>query len=132
MLDARTVCIYELAFGVQRLIVAQIDRTSTDYAGDVRYPESAPWVDWGPYLWADRDNLRSDGLNWCNGQNNARCNSGAQKDVRWGKPDDPSQWGDFTHPSALGAQKVANLLVKFFTKTVPNGGSPFVQHWNQQ
>jgi hypothetical protein len=88
-------------------------------------------VDWGPYLWADRENKRSDQLNWCNGQGDNSC-AQSQQDVRWGKPGDPSQWGDFTHPSANGAKKVADQLVKFFTKTVPNGGSPFVQHWNQQ
>ena len=59
---------------------------------------------------------------------------GAQRDVRdgdiFGDPD--LYWGDYTHPSAAGAKKVADLLVKFFTKSVANGGSPFVQHWNQR
>lgn len=43
---------YEYGFAIQRTIVAQINRTTNDYVGDVRYPESAPWVDWGPYIWA--------------------------------------------------------------------------------
>jgi hypothetical protein len=127
---------YENGFTVQRLILAQINQAagqSNDaYSGLVDYG-NAPWFDWGPYLWADGDKLRSDGLNWCNGQNNSRCNSGAQKDVRWGTdPPDPLRWADFTHPSAAGAKKVADQLLKFFTKSVANGGSPFVQHWNQQ
>ena len=127
---------YEMGFTVQRLIVAQIQQaagqsSNDQYSGVVDY-SNAPWFDWGPYLWADGENKRSDLLNWCNGQNDANCNFGAQKDVRWGNPQDPNQWGDLTHPSAAGAQKVANMLVNFFTKSAANGGSPFVQHWNLQ
>jgi hypothetical protein len=123
---------YESGFAVQRLIVAQINQASgpEQYAGTLSYA-LAPWFDWGPYLWADGENKRSDQLNWCNAQGDANC-SLAQHDVRWGNPQDPSQWGDFTHPAAAGAQKVADKLVTFFTKGVLNGGSPFVQHWNQQ
>lgn len=53
-----------------------------------------PWLAWGPYLWTDGTRGgRSDGLTW-------ECD-----DVR----------SDGTHPSALGADKVAQLLVHFFT-----------------
>jgi lysophospholipase L1-like esterase len=53
-----------------------------------------PWVAWGPYLWTDGERGRKDGLAWT-------C-----ADVR------PS---DGTHPSEAGRQKVAQLLLRFFT-----------------
>jgi hypothetical protein len=53
-----------------------------------------PWVAWGPYLWTNGEKGRKDGLVWT-------C-----ADVR------PS---DGTHPSESGRQKVAQLLLKFFT-----------------
>ncbi len=56
--------------------------------------KSRPWLAWGPYLWTDGTKGRSDGLVWT-------C-----ADVR----------ADGTHPSPTsGAQKVAGLLLKFFT-----------------
>jgi hypothetical protein len=122
---------YEEAFAVQRIIVAQINASpdATGGSGTVDVA-SAPWVDWGPYLWADGENPRSDGLFWCSQQTTGIC-KGAN-DVRYGNPQDPATyWGDFTHPTADGAKKVANLMVNFFTKTVANGGSQFVQGWNQ-
>lgn len=51
------------------------------------------WVGWGPYLWTDGTHARSDGLTWL-------C-----EDVQ----------PDGTHPSARGVQKVARLLLQFFT-----------------
>jgi hypothetical protein len=47
---------------------------------------------WGPYLWADGTNPRSDGLTWL------------ITDLE----------GDHTHPSAAGEEKVAGLLASFF------------------
>jgi hypothetical protein len=56
--------------------------------------KSRPWLAWGPYLWTDGTKGRSDGLVWT-------C-----ADVR----------ADGTPPSPTsGAQKVAGLLLRFFT-----------------
>ncbi len=52
-----------------------------------------PYVTWGPYLWADGENPRSDGLTWLAGDLMSDC----------------------VHPSASGARKVANMLLAFFT-----------------
>jgi hypothetical protein len=55
-----------------------------------------PWIGWGPYVWTDGRKGRSDGFVWT-------CD-----DVK----------RDGTHPSAVGAAKVARLLLDFF-KTDP-------------
>ena len=59
-------------------------------------PVVAPWLSWGPYLWADGPIPRSDRFNWlCSDLQN-----------------------DFTHPSSTGIAKVASELLCFF-KTDP-------------
>ena len=70
-------------------------------AGNLDYNTSAPWLAWGPYLWADGTNARSDGLSWL------------VTDLQ----------SDGTHPSAAGRQKVANLLMDFMLT------SPQTQSW---
>jgi hypothetical protein len=52
-----------------------------------------PWVGWGPYLWTNGERGRKDGFVWT-------C-----ADTRT----------DGTHPSPSGQQKVAQLLLSFFT-----------------
>ena len=81
---------YESAFAVRWAIERQA-------AGDTALaPEGpqqrAPWLAWGPYLWADGLNPRSDGL-------------------IWERADFVS---DGTHPSDAGRAKVARMLLNFF------------------
>jgi|GEM_PF-1299536 len=125
---------FELGFSVQRLIVDQINQVDDGWSGTVNYlPDShgvnqgnAPWVDWGPYLWAYGETPRLfDGLKWCGIQNDFNCPN--VPDVLSGdqtSPDLQAQfWGDFTHPSGAGVQKAANQLVNFIQN------SPFVKPW---
>jgi hypothetical protein len=84
---------YESGFAVKWLIADQI-------AGDPQLnfdpnvgEVMAPWLAWGPYLWADGLTPRSDGLIW-------ECGDLA---------------ADGTHPSESGRTKVANLLIDFFS-----------------
>lgn len=118
---------YEEGFAAQRIIVAQINRTPDNYSGNVRYPEDTPWVDWGPYLWASGPSVSTHtGLFWCNGQNSPPCN--LARDVRDGDPLDSNFWGDYTHPSASGAKKVADRIVDFITNS-QNPNHVWVAPW---
>jgi len=108
---------YEYGFSAKWLIQAQIDQirngTVDTAAGDLSYTTGAgAWTAWGPYLWADGTNPRSDGLIWCNGQSGSPCN---------GEVDFQS---DGIHPSTdSGVPKVENLLMKFFST------SPYTPVW---
>jgi hypothetical protein len=89
---------YESGFSVKWLIQAQIQQMkhngaiSDPRAGNLDYNSAAPWIAWGPYLWADGTHPRSDGLNW-----------------------QRSDFGpDGTHPSATGIAKVETTLLSFF------------------
>ncbi len=121
---------YEWGFGVQRIITAQIRQVggitnpSDSYSGEVDYT-TAPWFDWGPYLWAYGTTPRNyDQLVWCNGQFLTQCNNGNERDVLYGDLLNPTTyWGDYTHPTGLGVQKVAGQLVNFI-KT-----SPWITPW---
>ena len=125
---------YEEGIGVQRLIVAQINRTADAYTGNVRYPEDTPWFDWGPYIWANGANLSpGNQLFWCDSTTRQlqQC-QGNLGDFRYGDDADPTTyWGDHTHPTYKAQEKVANQLVIFIGKD-PLGikpGSPFVTPW---
>jgi hypothetical protein len=87
---------YETGFSVKWVIEAQIrqrDGLGIDpAAGDLSYA-AAPYLAWGPYLWADGTTPRSDGLTWV-------CS-----DYRV---------SDGTHPETTGRTKVANMLMAFF------------------
>jgi hypothetical protein len=99
---------YESGFAVKRLIGAQINQMngggSDPLAGDLNNGPGgpAPWVGWGPYLWADGTNPRqSDGLTWLQSDFGA----------------------DGTHPSNAGRQKVATQLMRYFIN------SPLTHDW---
>jgi hypothetical protein len=80
---------YHSAFSVRWTIEEQMTGS-----GGLRYDgpgAPAPWIGWGPYLWADGMRARSDGLSWSCGDFQA----------------------DGTHPSASGRQKVAERLLQF-------------------
>lgn len=78
---------FQSAFSVRWTIEEQL-RGRLQYDGDT---PAAPWLAWGPYLWADGMNPRSDGLTWACADLSA----------------------DGTHPSSAGRQKVAQALLSF-------------------
>ena len=82
---------YESGFSVKWVIEKQINGDATLAA--IGATPVAPWVAWGPYLWADGTTQRVDGFSW-------QC-----ADV---------VTSDGTHPSSTGQQKVATLLLNFF------------------
>jgi len=88
---------YESGLAVKWLIEAQINQTRNGAidprAGDLNYTTPAPWIAWGPYLWADGAHPRSDGLVWLQQDFDAE---------------------DGIHPSPSGERKVGNLLLIFF------------------
>ena len=80
---------YQSAFSVKWLIEAQLTGSpELDYETG-----RAPWLAWGPYLWADGTTERDDGLTWV-------CSD--------------LQASDGTHPADSGRQKVARMLLDFF------------------
>jgi hypothetical protein len=88
---------YEYGFSVKWAIQSQIEQERSGkvdpIAGDLDYKKgAAPWIAWGPYLWADGTVARSDGLTW-----------------------NPSEFqADGTHPNKEGVDKVAKMLLDFF------------------
>jgi hypothetical protein len=83
---------YESAFSVKWLIEDQINGAPELNHDPRRGPVNAPWLSWGPYLWADGLSARVDGLIW-------ECADFAP---------------DGTHPSPAGSGKVGELLLDFF------------------
>jgi len=97
---------YESGLAAKWLIEAQINQMNGGgidrLAGDLDYTSGiAPWLAWGPYLWADGLNPRSDGLVW--------------EHIDLGN--------DGTHPSQSGEEKVGSMLLDFMLN------SPFTRPW---
>jgi len=95
---------YESAFAVKWLIEAQINQLAggepDPVAGDLSL-EVAPWLGWGPYLWADGLTPRGDGLIWeCSDFNT-----------------------DGTHPATGAREKVGAMLLDFMLT------SPYSTPW---
>lgn len=83
---------YEGAFAMRWVIQDQINKSAELNADESRGAVVAPWLLWGPYLWADGTTPRkADGFKW----------------------ESSDFGGDGTHPSDAGRQKVADLLLKF-------------------
>jgi len=97
---------YESGFAVKWLIADQLTgKPELNYdpaKGQIR----APWLAWGPYVWADGIRANKDGLSYV-------------------RADYTEQ--DGTHPSASGREKVAASLLDFL-KTEPTAQSWFTGH----
>jgi hypothetical protein len=89
---------YESGFAMKWLIETQISQRRggeiTREWGDLT-EGAAPWLAWGPYLWANGAAPRADGLVWL--------------------PEDFAD--DGTHPSTSGEEKVGRLLLEFFSNS---------------
>jgi hypothetical protein len=84
---------YHSGFSVKWMIEKQIEGDPALNYDPARGPVKAPWLAWGPYLWADGVKPRSDGLTY------------VRSDLA----------ADGTHPAPNGArEKVARLLLDFF------------------
>ena len=89
---------YETGFAVKWVIEAQLNQMYMEgapidsEAGNLSYETVAPWVAWGPYLWANGDEPRLDGLFWL--------------------PEDFK--ADGTHPARFGIEKIADILLDYF------------------
>jgi hypothetical protein len=83
---------FETGFSVKWMIEKQINGDASLNYNPVLGPVVAPFLSWGPYLWANGPNPRSDALVWL------------QSDMVL----------DCTHPSASGEAKVAQMMMNFF------------------
>jgi hypothetical protein len=83
---------YESGFSVKWLIEEQIKGDKELNFDPKNGAVKAPWLSWGPYLWANGTTKNADGLAY------ARDDFG----------------GDGTHPTQAGQKKVAEHMLKFF------------------
>jgi hypothetical protein len=83
---------YESGFSVKWLIAQQLEGDPALNFDPQKGPVRAPWLAWGPYIWANGAAKHADGLSY--------------------EPGDLG--GDGTHPSLAGRDKVAKLLLHFF------------------
>ncbi len=82
---------YHSGFAVKWLIEAQINGEPQLNYDPAQGEVAAPWLAWGPYLWADGQTPRRDGLTWT-------CDD----------------FADGTHPGSPARDKVAAMLLDFF------------------
>ena len=92
---------FETGFAVKWMIEKQINGDPELNFDPSRGEVRVPFLTWGPYLWADGMNPRSDGLVW------------TVEDLT----------RDCTHPTDSGKTKVANMLSTFFKS------DPLAQGW---
>lgn len=84
---------FEAGFATKWMVEKQIDGSPELNFDPANGSINAPYLAWGPYLWIDGQNPRSDGRVWL--------------------PEDLTS--DCTHPSWSGTQKVAEMLWEFFS-----------------
>ena len=96
---------YESAFAIKWIIKDQMAGNPELNCDPAKGAVRAPWVAWGPYLWADGVKGRKDGLVYLR---------------------DDLTTTDRTHPSLSGREKVVKLLMDFF-KNDPTSRPWFVQ-----
>jgi hypothetical protein len=84
---------YQYGFAVKWLLAEQLSGSAALNFDPAKGAVTAPWMSWGPYLWADGMKPRSDGLTW-------ECQDFEQ--------------GDGIHPSPSGEEKVSQMLISFF------------------
>jgi hypothetical protein len=84
---------FESAFSVKWLVEQQIQGDKSLNFDPARGEVKAPWLSWGPYLWANGSTPREDGFSY--------------------EPADFTP-NDGTHQSQSGQRKVGQLLLKFF------------------
>ncbi len=96
---------YETGFAVKWLVAEQIDGRVDLNADPSRGPVAAPWLSWGPYLWANGQNPRLDGFQFVL---------------------DDFRENDRMHESPSGQLKVGKQLVDFFA-TDPTSRSWFLK-----
>lgn len=84
---------YETGFGVKWAIADQLAGKPDMNFDPKKGAVMAPWVEWGPYFWTDGVKGRKDGFVYL------------REDVG----------NDGLHPSPKGQEKIAQLLLKFFT-----------------
>ena len=83
---------YESGFSVKWLIEEQIKGDKELNFDPDKGAVQAPWLSWGPYLWANGKAKRDDGLSY----------------------EESDFADDGTHPSMAGRRKVAQQLLTFF------------------
>ncbi len=92
---------FETGFAVKWLIADQIGGDPELNYDPSSGPVRAPWLAWGPYLWADGMRSREDGLQW------------SREDFG----------DDLTHPSDRGIEKVVTLIEEFLKN------DPIAKRW---
>lgn len=83
---------FQSGFSVKWLIESQINGDPALNFDPAQGAVKAPWLSWGPYMWADGTTPRTDGLTWACGDFES----------------------DGVHPSASGEEKVAISLLNYF------------------
>jgi hypothetical protein len=88
---------YESGFSVKWMLEKQINGDPALNYDPASGPVKTAWLSWGPYIWADGTDARSDGFTWL-------CPTDLES--------------DYTHPSTNGVALVAEQVSAFF-KTDP-------------